>query len=254
MEVEKYWLQKTKGIFLNYFSFKKLYLHPTKNKSIYFLLVFFATFFSLGSINALAENASQSVNEPLILLSKQLGDLNTFQGDFEQVITDEDGDVVEENEGEFLLKRPGFFRWYIKPPFEKLMVSNNKTIWTYDPDLKQATADVVDDRLLQTPMLLLSGDLEQIRLNYSVSISNSNDKKNNTLDLQRYKLVPKNDDGLFEWMEIIFSNDRVVGMTLFSELGEIQRYTFSETQQNKKIDDSKFTFDVPADVDVIVND
>ena len=181
-------------------------------------------------------------------LSKKLINLNTFQGSFEQIITDEEGDVVEENKGDFSLKRPGFFRWYIKPPFEKLMVSDNKKLWTYDSELQQATVDPVDERLLQTPMLLLSGDIEQIRSSYVISLSNDSNKN------LRYKLVPKNDESLFEWMEIVFKAERVIEMVLFNELGEKQKYTFLNTQQNKVIPDSTFTFDVPADVDVIVND
>ncbi len=221
---------------------------------IFFVAIAFCV--SITPVNA----ETQKEKDLASILSQKLAGLVTFQGDFKQVITDEDHDVVEENDGEFLLKRPGFFRWYINPPFEKLMVSNNKTMWTYDPDLKQATADVVDDRLLQTPMLILSGDLEQIRINYEIFSSagdiatNNSDDTSNHQEVIVYKLIPKNDESLFEWMEILFVDDQVVGMTLLSELGEKQQYTFSNTLQNKNIPESTFSFDIPPDVDVIVND
>lgn len=227
-------------------------------KTLLVLCFAFSCFFT--SNLALAETQKEDVATSQV--SKKLANIFSFQGEFKQIISDEDDFVVEENEGEFLLKRPGFFRWYIKPPFEKLLVSNNKTLWTYDPELKQATAEAVDDNLMQTPMLLLSGEVELIQATYSV-------KKNTKLvsgfvenfSLQKtvssyesYRLTLKEDDGLFEWMDIIFAGDAIVGMVLSNALGETQYYYFSKTEQNKTIDDAKFQFDIPADVDVIVND
>ncbi len=230
---------------MNYLTLKKTKFLKKKNAILLTVLSFCCLLFSPI---ILAEDSTKKEQAAASSLSEKLIKLNTFQGAFEQIITDEDGDVVEENKGDFLLKRPGFFRWSIKPPFEKLMVSDNQKLWTYDPDLQQATVDPVDERLLQTPMLLLSGDIEQIRSTYVISVST--DENQNV----RYKLIPKDDESLFEWMEIIFKGEKVIGMVLFSELGEKQKYTFSNTQQNKKISDSNFTFIVPADVDVIVND
>jgi len=217
-----------------------------KSTATVFRSVFASTFllfgFGITSVSASGEDPAAQLNQ---LMEK----MNSISGDFTQIITDDEQEVVEENDGNFILKRPGFFRWHIAPPFEKVIVSNQQSIWTYDPDLEQVVVETVSDQLLQSPMTLLSGDLDKIKANFTVTVLESS--KNGE---QQFQLIPTAEDGAFNKMLIKFKDQRLSGMVLYSALGETQSYVFSSLEFNKAVDDSAFKFVPPADVDVLVND
>lgn len=194
------------------------------------------------SLPVLAEDAA-------IRLNTIMSGLNAIRGDFQQVITDDEGEVVEENSGTFVLQRPGLFRWHISPPFEKLIVSDQKQIWTYDPDLEQVVVEPVSEQLLQSPMTLLSGDLEKIKSNFSVSRVDSRQLAGDEV----FQLIPRGRDTAFERMLMGFENGKLTGMVLYSALGETQVYAFSRLAFNGPVDAATFTFEPPADVDVLIN-
>jgi outer membrane lipoprotein-sorting protein len=52
---------------------------------------------------------------------------------------------------------------------EQTMVSDGKKVTLWDPDLEQATIKKLDERLTQTPALLLSGDVSKISQSFDIS-------------------------------------------------------------------------------------
>ncbi len=102
-------------------------------------------------------------------LRKQLDAMNTLQGDFVQTTYDKKGAEQETSSGNFMLMRPGKFYWKTLEPMQQLLVSNNKTIWLYDPDLETVNERAFTDDLRETPALLLISDIEQLRKNFTVT-------------------------------------------------------------------------------------
>jgi outer membrane lipoprotein carrier protein len=175
-------------------------------------------------------------------LAKKLALLETFSGTFEQTLTDDKGEVLQASSGDFLLQRPGYFRWNTTEPFPQLLVSDLESIWMYDPDLEQVTVREYNDKLSATPALLLSGDVSKIKTHYQVK---------QVVD-QRYVLTPLQQQELFTHLSVSFVDDQLSEMHLVDALGQTTVFRFVGGIYNQTIDRALFEFIPPAGTDVIV--
>lgn len=183
-------------------------------------------------------------DQALLNLHELLSQTRSLQGDFSQVTTDQDGEVVEENTGTFAIKRPGLLRWHIEEPFEQLLVSDGDTLWVYDPDLEQVTINTVDEEMQRNSALLLSSDRERLQENYRV------DEVRSDGDKQVFALVPHQPSD-FERLELEFEGEQLKGWKLFTALGEESDFSFSDLQINEPLSDELFHFEPPPGVDVL---
>ena len=103
---------------------------------------------------------------------KRLGQLlgsDTITARFSQLTLDGSGTQLQETAGEMSVKRPGLFYWHTDAPQEQLMVSDGQKVSLWDPDLEQVTIKKLDQRLTQTPALLLSGDVSKISDSFDIT-------------------------------------------------------------------------------------
>jgi len=175
-------------------------------------------------------------------LVKKLRQLETFSGQFQQMLVDANGDTLQASSGDFLLKRPGYFRWETKDPFPQLLVSNLKNIWLYDPDLEQVTVREYGENVSQTPALLLGGDVDNIATHYMVEQINE----------QTYHLLPRLPQELFKQLIVSFVDAQLRDMTLLDSLGQQTRFTFVNGIYNQAIDDHVFEFTPPSGTDIVL--
>ncbi|MFS1523600.1 outer membrane lipoprotein chaperone LolA [Microbulbifer sp. 2304DJ12-6] len=174
-------------------------------------------------------------------LSKRLMPLAALSGNFQQTLLDERGKVTQKSSGSFSVQRPGKLRWETGDPYAQLLVTNNKTLWLYDPDLEQVTIRPVDKRIKETPALLLGGKVAEIRNSFNVSLKDG-----------VYHLVPKNPSAPFKAMEIGFAkNGLPAAITVRDSMGQTTEITFSDIQANPELSASVFDFKPPAGTDVI---
>ncbi|OMH32721.1 outer membrane lipoprotein chaperone LolA [Motiliproteus sp. MSK22-1] len=200
---------------------------------------YFALFFALlfSSMPAFSGSAAENLN-------RLLSELSSFSADFEQLVLDNSGSRMQAANGHVELQRPGMFRWRTQDPFPQLLVSDGKQLWLYDEDLEQVTVKDVDNRLGNTPALLLSGDISDLEQNFV--ISGPSEGKEGV-----YRLVPKDENSLFVVMRIMFSGGIPVEMQLEDNLGQQTSVAFQNSQFNPDLEPSIFTFTVPDGVDVI---
>ncbi|WP_308367284.1 MULTISPECIES: outer membrane lipoprotein chaperone LolA [unclassified Microbulbifer] len=174
-------------------------------------------------------------------LSQLLKPLASISGNFQQTLIDERGKVMQKSNGNFSVQRPGKLRWKTGEPFPQLLVTNNKKLWLYDPDLEQVTIRPVDKRMKETPALLLGGKVEEIRSSFNV------DSKDGA-----YHLTPKRKSAAFKSMEIRFSDKGLPSaMTVRDEMGQTTKIKFSGMKANPKLSDAIFNFKPPAGTDVV---
>src|SRR5690606_11740012 len=178
-------------------------------------------------------------------LRKQLDAMTTLQGKFSQSLFDEKGEKLEESQGSFALQRPGKFYWKTEQPFPQLLVSNNKTIWLYDPDLETVTGRPFTDDMQQTPALLLSENIEKLRQNFTVSR-----KVTNTRD-EIFTLTPKVTDGLFQQLTLVFSAGELKEFQIQDTLGQLSHFLLSQVERNRKISPQLFNFTPPQGVEIL---
>lgn len=198
---------------------------------------------SLGLVFALSANAAD--DQAAADLRKLLDAMNTLQGSFVQTTYNKKGAEQEQSSGDFMLMRPGKFYWKTVEPMPQLLVSNNKTIWLYDPDLETVTERAFTDELREAPAMLLSADIEQLRKNFTITRDESEKKA------EKFTLTPKVTEGLFQQLTLVFSANQLTEFAIQDSLGQVTRCLLSNVQRNKTLPEENFYFIPPKGVELI---
>ena len=170
--------------------------------------------------------------------------LDGLQAQFEQVLTDRNGQIVDRASGSLAIKRPARFRWDYHEPHEQVIVADGARVWLYDSDLEQVTVRKLDETLSATPAMLLSGE-GALEDNFSVTqVQQEN-------GIQWVRMEPRRDDTDFKWVRLGFDCAALKYMQLADKLGQTTRLEFSQLERNPPLDPSRFIFTVPPGADVI---
>jgi len=178
------------------------------------------------------------------LVDEFVEDVVFFSGNFEQVLIDADGEVIERTTGTLEISRPGKFRWSYVDPYEQWLIADGLNIWSYDVDLAQVTVKSQAAALANTPALLLSGSANALD---QFDYEGSYDETVTTW----VKLAPRNTDSGFLRMELGFIDDTLNRMVFFDNLEQTTLVEFSDVAVNGQIDPARFEFLVPDGVDVV---
>ena len=170
--------------------------------------------------------------------------VNTLSADFQQVQRDDDGNIVQQASGTFLLSRPDRFRWAYTQPFEQVIVSDGETFKFYDVDLSQVTIRDVSATLNATPALLLTGG-EALSEAFTITDGGHHD------GLDWVHLKPNADDTDFKTVDLGLKNDVPSLMKLHDNLGQTTSINFGNIKVNPQLPASRFKLDIPDDVEVV---
>lgn len=197
-------------------------------------------------VSALAVSAipAHADSKDVARLTQLLENSKTLTGNFSQLTLDGGGTQLQETSGEMTLQRPGQFYWHTNAPQEQTMVSDGKKVTLWDPDLEQVTIKTLDQRLTQTPALLLSGDVSKISESFDISAKEAG----GVID---FVLKPKSKDTLFDSLNLSFGNGVINNMRLIDSVGQRTDILFSAVKANGVVDASKFKFVIPKGADVI---
>ncbi|MCW4149131.1 outer membrane lipoprotein chaperone LolA [Halomonas sp. 18H] len=197
----------------------------------------------LGALVALTPLAA-SADEGAERLAGMLEPLKTYSAEFDQKILDSGGQRLQEASGQMWLARPGRFRWEVDAPYQQIVVSDGAEVTLYDPDLKQATVQALDERVTHTPALLLSGSADELTESYDVTRSQQG-------TAETFTLTPKNPDTLFESLKMTFYSETLGRLQMTDSTGQRTAIEFDNTEQNAEIADSRFSLELPEGTDVI---
>ena len=180
-----------------------------------------------------------------------VGDLEAFYNNvdslsaqFEQEQKDDSGQMLQQASGTFLLSRPDRFRWEYTAPYKQVIVSDGETFRFYDVDLAQVTIRSIDATLQATPALLLTGGAA---LEDAFNIASAGQRDG----MSWVRLTPRADDTDFQEVRLGLKNQVPSGMELDDNLGQTTHIRFSDIELNPKLDASRFTLDIPDDVEVV---
>jgi outer membrane lipoprotein carrier protein len=179
-----------------------------------------------------------------VRVERFLQGLESFRADFQQVLTDRGGQVLEESIGTLEIRRPNRFRWEYSEPNEQTIVADGKKVWLYDRELEQVTVRKLDETLSATPAMLLSG---------AGGVGGSFNVTETMEDggILWVRMEPKRADTDFRWVRLGFAGETLKFMQLADKLGQTTLLTFSNFERNPRLEDGRFAFRVPAGVDVI---
>jgi outer membrane lipoprotein carrier protein len=216
-----------------------------------FGLAFSLSFTSL----ALASDAVQVFSQPVVNtthavknLQHQLGLINSFSANFVQLTQDGLGNTLQRVEGFMQVAKPGKLRWQTEGIYEQLVISDGKSLWIYDADLEQVSIKKMDNRLSETPALLLGGDVSAIGDDFIITQAPSE----NSI---RFILQPKDSSQLFDSLELDFNKlddqQSLTQMIIRDASGQVTDISFTNVTNNPKLDHAIFSFDIPDGIDVI---
>lgn len=203
--------------------------------------------------NAVTSKTENVVNteslESLEALKGRLDEIKTLSGRFEQVIKDNKGNLLQASQGEFSLKRPGYFLWVSEEPFPQTVVGTPDTLKMYDPDLEQLTTYPRGTNDQNNPAHLLSGDLTALSSAFLV-VEDVTPKKGETV----FNLQPLKSDTPYKEIVFRFKKDKLSGLTFWDKLDQTTEIAFNKLKFNKSLKDTLFDFSAPEGTDLIVNE
>lgn len=182
-------------------------------------------------------------------LNEVLAGLDTLQADFTQTVLNEELEPLRESRGTFKLDRAGDgekgrFRWDYVAPFRQVIVGDGTNLWTYDPELEQATVKPMQETLASSPASLLTGTMP-VEESFEVREIGAAGA------LYWIELVPRVRDTDFESVRVAIDDGELDTMELRDNLGQITRIRFENVKRNAAIDPASFHFSPPEGVDVI---
>jgi outer membrane lipoprotein carrier protein len=180
----------------------------------------------------------------ITLLRQFVERTHAAKGAFVQSIYRANGGRGEESSGDFIFQRPGKFRWNYAKPYPQVLVGDGVKLWSYDPDLAQVTVKRMGDALGGTPAAILAGDTD---LDKSFTLEDGGEANG----LVWAVATPKATDSSFARMKLGFDGNRLVGMEIRDNFGQITILKFTTFEANPAIDPSVFKFTPPAGVDVV---
>lgn len=180
-------------------------------------------------------------------LGELLEGMRRIEAEFRQKLLDEQGALLQESNGHVELAHPGRFRWETAPPYEQLVVSDGTTVWQYDPDLAQVVTRPLDRRADQLPSLLLSGEIESVQQQYEIDSADAP-------GAERFVLVPRLPDGPFSRLALQFRDGRLEQLQITDGLEQRTEVNFTQVRALGETPETRFRFEPPAGVDVIVDE
>ena len=154
------------------------------------------------------------------------------------------GEVIETAQGQFILERPGKFRWDYLNPYPQEIVADGVRIWFYDVDLEQVTVQPQKEALTDTPATLLSGEMLPDE-KYQVTDLTSDD------GYAWVELIPKDAESNFQSVRFAFDDQGLRQMIMRDSFDQYTRLIFSDVSENMELDEKTFVFVPPEGVDVV---
>ena len=171
-------------------------------------------------------------------------DTQTARTTFTQTVVDRNGRAVQRASGEFLISRPGRFRWAVDKPYRQLVVGDGERVWIYDEDLNQVVVRRVTEALGSTPAALLAGrdDVERAFTWKEAPPAGG---------LDWLVAVPRSPDATFTEIRLGFAGDGLAALALTDAFGQRTEIRFGVMVPNAKFEPDTFRFVPPKGADVI---
>lgn len=169
-------------------------------------------------------------------LAALLAETRTMQAEFEQRVTSDDGELMEESAGSMAFQRPHQLRWEISEPYRYLVLTDGQTLWRYDPDFEQLSTESFTS-VAQTPMLILAASAEELSDRYEVRAQEEGADR-------RFSLEPRSNSPEFTNLSLVFAGQRLTHMRLTDKLGQQTEISLAEVNINgAALPDALFVFE-----------
>src|SRR3954466_3490927 len=175
---------------------------------------------------------------------------------FEQKVYDRNGKLVQESRGNFVLQRPGRFRWVYDKPADQVIVGDGTRVWIYDRQLNQVTVRKLSAAIGSTPAAPAPGGTgggKNVRasggagVEKAFALSDAGEKDG----LEWLEATPREREAGFERVRMGFNAKGLEAMQLTDNFGQTTVLRFSKLERNPKVNPAEFKFDPPKGADVL---
>ena len=178
-------------------------------------------------------------------------DLNAFtkglkglDGQFTQQVFDARGKQKEASSGRVAVSAPRLFRWEYVKPYPQLVVADGKTVWVYDPDLRQASKRPQGVEEANSPLAIL---LDPSKLDRDFTVKEAGSSSG----LAWLQLTPKQAEAGFKTAKLGFGKGGLSQMEYVDALGQRTKISFTGWRRNPGFAKGTFTYVPAKGVDVI---
>ena len=172
-------------------------------------------------------------------LKEKLSAFDQVNATFVQVVSSDEGKVLNESTGEMTILRPGKFHWQIETPEEELIVSDGETIWYYSPFIEQVTLINFADAINDTPFALIAGASDEQWQHYIVKQQGNQFTVTNSQEVQHTTFIFDFDN-----------NNNISKFVVIEEQGQRSVFELTHKNNSSSVDESLFNFEIPAGVEV----
>lgn len=172
-----------------------------------------------------------------------------FKASFKQTYTDLAAGDSKESYGKVYIKKPGKMRWDYyhtvegKQKRKRVMVSDGKAFWIYEPEFKQVFKECLADSKLPTSVSFLMGQGDLLE-SFDVKFSGASKSARPVLEL-----TPKKPTSKYQKLEFVVDGEtfQVLKTTIYDPYGNTNEIVFGKATFNKNLPDDRFTFVPPKD-------
>ena len=165
-------------------------------------------------------------------------------GSFQQQTVGAQGPAQRMQNGEFYFQRPGRFRWEVKKPYAQLVVSDGKTLFQHDPDLRQTTVRPVGKSIGSSPAAILFGD---VKLDDAFKIEPLPDDDG----MVWLRAIPKQPDSGLNQVDIGMKEGKPARLLLRDSFGQTTRIDLSGIRAQSSFPAKTFEFTSPPGTDTV---
>ena len=191
-------------------------------------------------VGASEEVVAKSVNALPVDDTKQqlrmlLQNFTSFEANFSQSISDEEGEELQQSAGIIVLSAPNKLRWETSVPDETLLIADGQSVWNIDPFVEQVTVLKQSAVTANNPlMLLVSDDLSQWDL---VTVRKIDDV---------FIIESLDDTANIARLDVTFTDATLSRLVSYDRQLQKSLLIFSDVRQNQSVSESHFQFDVPS--------
>lgn len=182
--------------------------------------------------------ASYAFADATAELKARLAKINSFHANFSQLVTDQNGTVLQQASGELWVKRPDLFNWHTNSPDENVLISDGKTLWFYNPFVEQVTALWLKNATSDTPFMLIARNQSSDWQQYNISQQGDN-----------FTLMPKQPGTIRQFTLKVSNGGAILQFSVLEQDGQRSSYQLNNLQ-NGAVPMNKFTFTPPKGVTV----
>jgi outer membrane lipoprotein carrier protein len=202
-------------------------------------------FTTLTAAEASATTASVGPRATVDRLQRRYEATKSFSAKFAEQITPVGG-LKREREGTVYFQRPGRMRWNFEGSDGETIVSDGKTLYTYQPDLNQVIETPIDRAFASSSAASFLLGIGKLQRDFEASVP-----ANAPADgLVHVSLKPKDAGGTIE-LGLDPKTYDIAAFRLVDQLGDVTVLKFTGLKRNVALDADLFVFKVPTGADIV---